>query len=70
MTISYHRNRSLSNGGVSPRKSSAPISHWIKSVPVLSLPTGSHPPQALLLWQRAGLRPLDQTLPRPRTVVR
>ena len=45
----------LSNGGTSPWKSTAPRNCWIKSVPVLSLPKGCHPPQTLFLSHRAGL---------------
>ena len=56
------RNLPLSNGGTSPWKSTAPRNCWIKSVPVLSLPKGCHPPQTLFLSHRAGLRRLDQTL--------
>ena len=39
-----------------------PRNCWIKSVPVLRLPKGRHPPQTLFLPHQAGLRRLDQTL--------
>jgi hypothetical protein len=56
------RNLFLSNGGTSPWKRTAPGDCQIKSVPVLSLSKGCHPPQTLLLSYRAGLRRLDQAL--------
>jgi len=54
------RNLFLSNGATRPWKSTAPRNCWIKSVPVLSLPKGRHPPR--FPSHRAGLRRLDQTL--------
>ena len=39
-----------------------PKSCWIKSVPVLSLPKGYHPPQILFLSHGGDLRRLDQAL--------
>ena len=55
------RNLFFPNGGTSPWKSTAPSNCWIKSVPVLSLPKGCHPPQTLFVSHGAGLRRLDQT---------
>ena len=49
------RNTPLSKGGTRPWKSTAPRNCWIKSVPVLSLPKGRHPPQTLFLPPGPGL---------------
>jgi hypothetical protein len=62
MTILCTRNPFSSSGGVSPWKSTAPRSYWIKSVPVLSLAKECHLPQTLFPPHRAGLRRLDQAL--------
>jgi hypothetical protein len=54
MTRLYARSPFLSSGGVGPWKNTAPGKRWIQSVPVLSLPKGSRPPQTLHLSPFSG----------------